>query len=45
MDNAAMIGLAGYLKYINSDNKEFFDKESLRTNAKPRLDYEKFGLF
>lgn len=44
MDNAAMIGLTGYLKYKNSDNKEFFEKESLKTNAKPRLDYEKFGL-
>lgn len=44
MDNAAMIGLTGYLKYTHSDNKDFFDKESLRTNAKPRLNYERFGL-
>ncbi len=44
IDNAAMIGLTGYLKYKNSEDKEFFDKESLKTNAKPRLDYEKFDL-
>lgn len=44
MDNAAMIGLTGYLKYINSNNKDFFDKESLKTNAKPRLNYERFEL-
>jgi len=44
MDNAAMIGLAGYLKYTHSDNKNFFNSESIKTNAKPRLNYEKFGM-
>jgi N6-L-threonylcarbamoyladenine synthase len=44
MDNAAMIGLTGYLKYKNSDEKFLFDSESLKTNAKARLDYERFEL-
>jgi N6-L-threonylcarbamoyladenine synthase len=44
IDNAAMIGLTGYLKYINSADKDFYHMESLKTNAKPRLDYERFGL-
>jgi N6-L-threonylcarbamoyladenine synthase len=44
MDNAAMIGLTGYLKYTHSIDKDFFESESLRTNAKPRLDSEKFEL-
>ncbi|MBS1513968.1 MAG: tRNA (adenosine(37)-N6)-threonylcarbamoyltransferase complex transferase subunit TsaD [Bacteroidetes bacterium] len=44
MDNAAMIGLTGYLKYINSNNKDYYIAESLKTNAKARLDYEKFEL-
>lgn len=41
-DNAAMIGLIGYLKYINSDDKRFFLNDSLIINAKPKLDYENF---
>lgn len=41
-DNAAMIGLIGYLKYINCDNKNYFQNDSLFINAKPKLDYENF---
>lgn len=41
-DNAAMIGLTGYLKYKHSDNKEYFMKDSLNQNAVARLDYENF---
>ena len=41
-DNAAMIGLAGYYKYLYTKNKETFYTDSLIQNAKPRLDYEKF---
>lgn len=41
-DNAAMIGLAGYLKYIHSDNKKYFNLDSLKENAKPKLNYENF---
>lgn len=44
MDNAAMIGLTGYLKYKNSSEKYLYDLESLKTNAKARLDYERFEL-
>ncbi|MBV6479367.1 MAG: tRNA N6-adenosine threonylcarbamoyltransferase [Ignavibacteria bacterium] len=41
-DNAAMIGLCGYLSYISADDKTFFKSASLLTPAKARLDYEKF---
>jgi len=41
-DNAAMIGLTGYYKYIYSKNKNYFSADSLKHNAKPRLDYENF---
>jgi len=41
-DNAAMIGITAYLKYITSENKDFFIKESLSVKARPRLDYDSF---
>lgn len=41
-DNAAMIGLTGYYKYMFSKNKNYFLTESLNQIAKPRLDYENF---
>ncbi len=41
-DNAAMIGITAYYKYIKSKNKDFFLKESLSVKARPRLDYENF---
>ena len=41
-DNAAMIGLAGSLKYKLSKNKKYFKLESFNEKAKPRLDYETF---
>ncbi|MDQ3020865.1 MAG: tRNA (adenosine(37)-N6)-threonylcarbamoyltransferase complex transferase subunit TsaD [Bacteroidota bacterium] len=41
-DNAAMIGLTGYYKYKLSENKNYFKLDSLKQNAKPKLDYENF---
>ena len=41
-DNAAMIGLTGYLKYKYSVNKSIFINETLFQNAKAKLDYENF---
>ncbi|HMS65221.1 MAG TPA: tRNA (adenosine(37)-N6)-threonylcarbamoyltransferase complex transferase subunit TsaD [Ignavibacteria bacterium] len=41
-DNAAMIGLTGYLKYQYSDDKNYFKTESFKINAKPKLDYGNF---
>lgn len=41
-DNAAMIGLAGYYKYLFSDNKKFFESNSLKQTSRSKLDYEKF---
>ena len=41
-DNAAMIGLTGYLKYIHSKDKNEFSSDSFNHLAKPRLDYENF---
>lgn len=41
-DNAAMIGLTGYFKYKFSKDRNYFMSESLRQNANPKLDYEKF---
>ena len=41
-DNAAMIGLAGYLKYNSSEICSSVGDEQLRIHAKPRLDYEAF---
>ncbi|MCE1165466.1 MAG: tRNA (adenosine(37)-N6)-threonylcarbamoyltransferase complex transferase subunit TsaD [Bacteroidetes bacterium] len=41
-DNAGMIGITAYYKYTTEKNKEFLDKESLSTHARPRLDYENF---
>ncbi len=41
-DNAAMIGLTGYFKYRVSKDKNYFKTDSLKQNARPRLDYENF---
>lgn len=41
-DNAAMIGLAGYLKYKFSDDKEYFKLDSLAQKANPKLNYSEF---
>ncbi len=41
-DNAAMIGLTAYYKYSMSNDKDFFKTDSLKQNAKPKLDYDKF---
>jgi N6-L-threonylcarbamoyladenine synthase len=42
MDNAAMIGITAYFMYENSKDKSYFNTESLKTNAKARLNYENF---
>lgn len=41
-DNAAMIGLAGYLKFNSTDTYRVIGEDQLRIHAKPRLDYEAF---
>lgn len=41
-DNAAMIGITAYFKYINSKKKDYFTTDSLSVKAKPRLNYENF---
>jgi N6-L-threonylcarbamoyladenine synthase len=41
-DNAAMIGLAGYLKYNSPDSCKSIHDDQLQVHAKPRLDYENF---
>lgn len=41
-DNAAMIGLTGYLMYEHSNGKEYFLTGSFAKEGKPRLDRENF---
>ncbi|HMQ68486.1 MAG TPA: tRNA (adenosine(37)-N6)-threonylcarbamoyltransferase complex transferase subunit TsaD [Ignavibacteria bacterium] len=41
-DNAAMIGLTGFLKYKYSENKEYFKLDSLAQKAYPKLNYSEF---
>ena len=41
-DNAAMIGITAYYKYLASKDKEYFSKESFSVKARPRLDYNNF---
>ncbi|MFZ4590043.1 MAG: tRNA (adenosine(37)-N6)-threonylcarbamoyltransferase complex transferase subunit TsaD [Ignavibacteria bacterium] len=41
-DNAAMIGITAYYKYLASKDKEYFFKESFSVKARPRLDYNNF---
>src|SRR5690606_14281581 len=41
-DNAAMIGLTGYLMYEHSKDKDYFLNESFAKEGKPRLDRENF---
>jgi len=41
-DNAAMIGITAYYKYIASKNKDYFLKDSLSVKARPRLDFKNF---
>lgn len=41
-DNAAMIGLTGFYKYNYLRDKGLFNNGSLKENAKPKLNYEKF---
>lgn len=41
-DNAAMIGITAYYKYLKSGNKNYFSKQSLAEKAKPRLDFISF---
>jgi len=36
-DNGAMIGLTGYYKYLYTKDKSFFESESFKVPAKPRL--------
>lgn len=36
-DNGAMIGLTGYYKYIHTKDKSFYESESFKVPAKPRL--------
>ncbi len=38
-DNAGMVGITAYYKYINSGNKEFFKDASFKTMAMPRFDF------
>ena len=41
-DNAAMIGITAYYKYLASTDKDYFSKESLSVKARPRLDFKNF---
>lgn len=41
-DNAAMIGITAYYRYLSVTDKNYFAKESLAYAAKPRLNYELF---
>ena len=41
-DNAAMIGITAYYKYLASNDKDYFSKESFSVKAKPRLDFKNF---
>jgi N6-L-threonylcarbamoyladenine synthase len=41
-DNAAMIGITAYYKYLASKNKDYFLMESLSVKARPRLDFNNF---
>jgi N6-L-threonylcarbamoyladenine synthase len=41
-DNAAMIGITAYYKYLASKDKDYFLKESLSVKARPRLDFKNF---
>lgn len=40
-DNAGMVGITGYFKYINTKDKKFFENESFNVKATPRIDLEK----
>jgi N6-L-threonylcarbamoyladenine synthase len=39
-DNAGMVGITGYYKYIKSEDKKFFNDSSFNIKAMPRLDLE-----
>ncbi len=41
-DNAAMIGITAYYKYINAADKNYFTRDSLSVKASPRLDFKAF---
>lgn len=41
-DNAGMVGITGYYKYIKSKDKKFFEDESFNVKAMPRMDLEIF---
>jgi len=41
-DNAAMIGITAYLKYLSTENKDYFLNESFSVKANPRLDNGNF---
>jgi N6-L-threonylcarbamoyladenine synthase len=41
-DNAAMIGITAYYKFLANKNKDYFLKESLSVKARPRLDFKNF---
>lgn len=41
-DNAAMVGITAYYKYINDIDKKKYLHEKLLETAKPKLDYENF---
>ena len=41
-DNAGMIGITGYYKFIKSKDKSIFNHESFSIKAKPRLNFSNF---
>jgi N6-L-threonylcarbamoyladenine synthase len=41
-DNAAMIGITGYYKYLYSKDKKFYEQQSFQVTAKARLDFDNF---
>lgn len=38
-DNAGMVGITGYYKYINSKDKKFFEDSSFNVKAMPRFNF------
>ncbi|MGB9696992.1 MAG: tRNA (adenosine(37)-N6)-threonylcarbamoyltransferase complex transferase subunit TsaD [Ignavibacteria bacterium] len=41
-DNAAMIGITAYYKYLHTKDKKFYDLQSFAVTAKARLDFNNF---
>gem|GEM_PF-5565842 len=42
IDNAAMIGFTGYLKFMNSENKNYFSTESFKEKPLARIEIKNF---